>query len=166
MNPTPHSQPHLLFLRHVGGKLNGMRQASRVHEPQIAPRFNAIGLLAPFENDLSRVLADLLSPTGSHGQGSVMALAALGLPALAADGKILGLRLRSLRAGAEAQAARGDLTGAIDRMRSGLRQSRGREADPVEASVIDARLRTMLYERRQRFSEMYPRGVPPGAELP
>lgn len=70
MNPTPHSQPHLLFLRHVGAKLNGMRQASRVHEPQIAPRFNAIGLLAPFENDLSRVLADLLSPTGSHGQGS------------------------------------------------------------------------------------------------
>jgi len=74
--------------------------------------------------------------------------------------------LRAVRAAGEARYAMGDLGGAIDRMRSGLRQSGGRGADPIEASVIDARLRTMLYERRQLLAEMYPRGAPPGAELP
>jgi len=74
--------------------------------------------------------------------------------------------LRAVRAQGEARYAMGDLSGAIDRMRSGLRQSRSQGADPVEASVIDARLRTMLYERRQLLSDMYPRGIPPGAELP
>jgi len=78
----------------------------------------------------------------------------------------LGQPLRAVRAQAEAQAAMGDLNGAIDRMRSGLRQSRGREADQFEAAVIDARLRALLYERRQLLADMYPRGAPPGAELP
>ncbi|MDC8770429.1 M48 family metalloprotease [Roseateles albus] len=74
--------------------------------------------------------------------------------------------LRAVRAQGEERAAMGDLNGAIDRFRSGLRQSRGRDADQVEAAVIDARLRSLLYERRQLLAEMYPRGVPPGAELP
>jgi predicted Zn-dependent protease len=74
--------------------------------------------------------------------------------------------LRAVRAQGEERAAMGDLNGAIDRFRSGLRQSRGREADQVEAAVIDSRLRTLLYERRQLLAEMYPRGVPPGAEMP
>jgi len=78
----------------------------------------------------------------------------------------LGQPLRAVRAQGEARAAAGDLNGAIDRLRSGLRLSRGREADQIEASVIDARLRTLLYERRQLLAEMYPRGAPPGAELP
>lgn len=60
----------------------------------------------------------------------------------------------------------GDLNGAIDRLRSGLNQSRGRNADQIEASVIDARLRSLIYERRQLMAELYPRGAPPGAELP
>src|SRR6478609_5707884 len=77
----------------------------------------------------------------------------------------LGQPLRAVRAQGEARAAAGDLNGAIDRLRSGLRLSRGRDADQIEASVIDARLRTSLYERRQLLAEMYPRGVPPGAEL-
>jgi predicted Zn-dependent protease len=74
--------------------------------------------------------------------------------------------LRSLRAQGEARAAMGDLNGAIDRLRSGLRQSRGRDADQIEAAVIDSRLRTLSYQRRQMLEDMYPRGVPPGAELP
>ena len=74
--------------------------------------------------------------------------------------------LRAVRAQGEERAAMGDLNGAIDRFRSGLRQSRGREADQVEAAVIDSRLRSLLYERRQLLAEMYPRGVPPGAEMP
>ena len=78
----------------------------------------------------------------------------------------LGQPLRSVRAQGEARAAVGDLNGAIDRLRSGLRQSKGRDADQIEAAVIDARLRTLLYQRRQLLAELYPRGVPPGAELP
>jgi len=79
----------------------------------------------------------------------------------------LGQPLRSVRAQGEARAAAGDLNGAIDRLRSGLRLSRGREADQVEAAVIDSRLRTLVYERRQMLADLYPRGaVPPGAELP
>lgn len=58
-----------LFLRDTTAKLDGLRQASIIYEPQIAPRFSLIGLLAPNENDLSRLLADLLSPSGSHSQG-------------------------------------------------------------------------------------------------
>ena len=78
----------------------------------------------------------------------------------------LGQPLRAVRAQGESRAAVGDLNGAIDRLRSGLRQSKGRDADQIEASVIDARLRTLLYQRRQILAELYPRGVPPGAELP
>ncbi len=78
----------------------------------------------------------------------------------------LGQPLRAVRALGEARAAAGDLNGAIDRMRSGLNQSRGRDADQVEAAVIDARLRALLYERRQLLAEMYPNGAPPGTELP
>ncbi|WP_269631379.1 M48 family metalloprotease [Pelomonas sp. BJYL3] len=74
--------------------------------------------------------------------------------------------LRAVRALGESRAAMGDLNGAIDRLRSGLRLSRTRDADQFEASVIDARLRSLLYERRQMLLEMYPRGAPPGAELP
>jgi len=78
----------------------------------------------------------------------------------------LGQPLRAVRAQGEARAAVGDLNGAIDRLRSGLRQSKSRDADQIEASVIDARLRSLIYERRQLLAEMYPRGVPPGAEMP
>ncbi|MFY8119121.1 MAG: M48 family metalloprotease [Roseateles sp.] len=74
--------------------------------------------------------------------------------------------LRSVRALGEARAALGDLNGAIDRLRSGLNQSRGPQVDQIEAAVIDARLRSLIYERRQLLAELYPRGAPPGAELP
>jgi hypothetical protein len=47
-----------------------------------------------------------------------------------------------------------------------LRQSRSRDVDQIEAEVIDARLRALLYQRRQLLSELYPRGAPAGAELP
>ena len=75
-----------------------------------------------------------------------------------------GQPLRAVRARAEAHAAIGDLRGAIDRLRAGLRLSRAPGADPVEASVIDARLRALLYERRSQLQELYPRGLPPDAE--
>ena len=75
--------------------------------------------------------------------------------------------LRAVRAQAETRAAAGDLNGAIDRLRSGLRQSRGPEADQVEASVIDARLRALVYQRQSMLAEIYKgRYIPPDVELP
>ena len=75
---------------------------------------------------------------------------------LAATAEAIGLRLRALRAGAEAQAARGDVNGAIDRMRAA--QSAARTAsvgqDFIEASVIDSRMRQLVALRRQLVLEM------------
>ena len=69
----------------------------------------------------------------------------------------LGQRLRALRAEAESQAALGNLPGAIDRLRAGQQLARGQQAggggsgrtDFIEASVIDARLRDLIAQRRE-----------------
>jgi predicted Zn-dependent protease len=69
---------------------------------------------------------------------------------LAATSNALGLKLRSLRAGAEARAAAGDLAGAIDRMRAAQSATRAVQGqDFIEASVIDSRLRQLQAQRRQ-----------------
>ncbi|MBH9551823.1 M48 family metalloprotease [Inhella gelatinilytica] len=78
---------------------------------------------------------------------------------------VQGQALRSLRAQAEAHVARGDTRGGLERLRSALRLSRQAGADPIEASVIDARLRAVLYERRRLWSDLYPnRPMPPEFE--
>jgi beta-barrel assembly-enhancing protease len=74
---------------------------------------------------------------------------------LARGSEALGLRLRAVRADAEARFALGDLRGAIDRLRSGQRMARdaGTGApDAIEASVIDVRVRDLLALHR----ELYP----------
>jgi beta-barrel assembly-enhancing protease len=69
---------------------------------------------------------------------------------LAATSQALGLRLRGMRAGAEARATVGDLSGAIDRLRVAQQASRTAVGqDFIEGSVIDARLRQLLALRRQ-----------------
>jgi beta-barrel assembly-enhancing protease len=69
---------------------------------------------------------------------------------LAATSQVLDLRLRSMRAAAEARAVVGDLTGAIDRLRAAQQMSRGATGqDFIEGSVIDARLRQLVAQRRQ-----------------
>ncbi len=74
--------------------------------------------------------------------------------ALAAASDALGLKLRAIRAGAEAQAALGDVGGAIDRLRAGQQAARSGEAiDFIESSVIDARLRELQAQRRQALAE-------------
>lgn len=79
----------------------------------------------------------------------------------------LGHPLRSVRASAESRVALGDIVGAIDRLRSGIRLSRGRDADQVEAAVVESRLRALVAERRQELQDMNPRGqVPVGADEP
>jgi hypothetical protein len=62
--------------------------------------------------------------------------------------------LRAIRADAEAQAAIGDLPGAIDRLRAGQRLGRSDGGgDFVELSVIDLRLRELEAEQRRRIAE-------------
>ncbi|NRF69204.1 M48 family metalloprotease [Aquincola sp. S2] len=75
--------------------------------------------------------------------------------ALAGTSERLNQPLRSLRAQAEAQAALGDLQGAMDRLRAGqqLAKRGGPNIDFIEASVIDARLRDLLAQRRQLIAE-------------
>ena len=75
--------------------------------------------------------------------------------ALALASAKLGQPLRALRAEAEAQAALGNLPGAIDRLRAGQQRARsgGAGLDFIEASVIDARLRDLQAQRRQLIAE-------------
>jgi len=77
----------------------------------------------------------------------------------------LGQRLRALRAEAESQAALGNLPGAIDRLRAGQQLARADQAgssagrtDFIEASVIDARLRDLLAQRRELAAEQRRQG--------
>jgi hypothetical protein len=58
------------------------------------------------------------------------------------------MKLRAIRAEAEAHAANGDLVGAIDRLRAGERVTRSGRLDFVEASIIDSRLHELEAERR------------------
>ncbi|HEX2010457.1 MAG TPA: M48 family metalloprotease [Roseateles sp.] len=135
--------------------------------------------LAPLAQDRSRVLMvqraqlALLDPQPEAARQAAEALQthvslvprdALAWSVLAQLWQKLGQPLRAVRALGETRAAVGDLSGAIDRLRSGLNQSRGRDADQIEAAVIDARLRSLLYERRQLMAELYPNGPPRGAE--
>jgi beta-barrel assembly-enhancing protease len=61
-----------------------------------------------------------------------------------------GQTLAALRADAEAHAAVGDWQGASDRLRAGQRQS---AQDPIEGSVIDARLKVVEQRRRQQLQD-------------
>jgi predicted Zn-dependent protease len=75
---------------------------------------------------------------------------ALAWELLADSATAAGLALRGQRAGAEARAVLGDLQGAIDRLRVAQQSSRGATGqDFIEASVIDARLRQLMAQRRQ-----------------
>jgi beta-barrel assembly-enhancing protease len=69
---------------------------------------------------------------------------------LASTSLTLDLKLRGLRAAAETRAALGDITGAIDRLRVAQQASRSAVGqDFIEASVIDARMRQLVAQRRQ-----------------
>lgn len=57
------------FLNQVGLQLESLRQARTLYAARLAPGFNTIRLFSPNEPQVSSLLADLLSPTGTHGQG-------------------------------------------------------------------------------------------------
>jgi predicted Zn-dependent protease len=75
--------------------------------------------------------------------------------------ELQGQPLRAVRAEAEKHAAWGDTRGAIDRLRAGLRQGRGPNADQTEVAVLDARLRALLMQRREFLREVYRGDIPP-----
>ncbi len=89
---------------------------------------------------------------------------------LAGTAEAVGQKLRSMRAAAEARAALGDLTGAIDRLRAaqavarstgagaGAPTAAGGQLDFIDASIVDTRLRQLLEERRQLAIEARQRG--------
>lgn len=79
---------------------------------------------------------------------------ALGWEVLGQAWDASGQPLRSVRAQAEVRYVLGDLTGAIDRLRAAQRLAReSARPDFIEASVVDARLRQLEAERRQRQRE-------------
>jgi beta-barrel assembly-enhancing protease len=79
---------------------------------------------------------------------------ALAWKALAQCAQVLGLRLRALRADAEASAAGGDVIGAVDRFRTAQRIAKEDPAsDYVETSIIQSRLRELEVERRKLMAE-------------
>lgn len=66
----------------------------------------------------------------------------------------LGQPLRAVRADAESRVALGDLTGAVDRLHAGQRRARsGGSVDFIDVSVIDARLRDIEAQIRQRKAD-------------
>jgi predicted Zn-dependent protease len=74
---------------------------------------------------------------------------------LAQGEEALGQRLRAMRAQAEARAALGDISGAIDRLRAAQNVARtGGANEFIDASVIDARLRQLEALRREIMAEM------------
>ena len=103
-----------------------------------------------------RASVETLQTWVAEHKGDALAWSLLGQVA-----ELQGLKLRALRAQAEAQAANGDIVGAIDRLRAAQRQARpggGAAVDFVEASIIDARLRALTAQRRAQIAEM--RGGP------
>lgn len=84
---------------------------------------------------------------------------------LASSAGALGLKLRAMRAGAEARAVVGDLGGAIDRLRAAQAATRSASGqDFIEASVIDSRMRQLVAQRRQLALEA--RGEKSGRDEP
>jgi predicted Zn-dependent protease len=88
--------------------------------------------------------------------------------ALAQAAGRLGQPLRAVRAEAEAQAALGNLPGALDRLRAGQQLARGGGPgmDFIEASVIDARLRDLLALRRELLADARRAGERPRGDAP
>ena len=112
-------------------------------------------------NELRRSTEALQTWTAEHRQDAGVWLQ------LAVCAEAAGLKLRSLRAHAEARAALGDLQGAIDRLRAGQDAARSAAGqDFIEVSVIDARLRDLLGQRRALAAEQRAERGGRGGERP
>lgn len=61
----------LVLLAGIHGRIVGLREARSFYQARLASDYDPIELLRPWENDISRFIADLLSPRGKHGQGTI-----------------------------------------------------------------------------------------------
>lgn len=119
----------------------GMVLASQVAVALLAP---GAGLTAQSVGEpLAQSLAQNLQSQLTRSSGD----AGLWL-ALSQVHRALNQGLRSVRSEAEAHYAMGDWDGAADRLRSAQRMPRSDDADFIELSVIDARLRQIDAQRR------------------
>ena len=73
---------HEDFFAELTARLDGARALARELDRELAPRFNAFDYLRGNELGLSRVIADLLDPQASHGQGTLFLRTLLGLEGL------------------------------------------------------------------------------------
>ena len=126
---------------------------ARLHEGRAGLLLHAQAALAlpraPLATSELRQATEALQAWVTEHAHDASAWAALGQCAQA-----LGLRLRAVRAQAEAQAALGDINGAITRLRSGQSLARsGVAGDFIEASVLDARLRQLQAQRLALLAE-------------
>jgi hypothetical protein len=60
-----------IHLRAMTAKLRELDRLARVNSATQAPHFNPLNFVRSDENGLSVIIADLLKPTGSHGQGGL-----------------------------------------------------------------------------------------------
>ena len=59
------------LLAELKGLSIAMKTAEVIHAPLLSPHFNCFNYIKPNENKLSAIIADLLDPKGSHGQGEL-----------------------------------------------------------------------------------------------
>ena len=59
------------FFANINHKVELAETQQRLIDKQQATKFNVFELIEPDENKLSDILADLLDPKGSHGQGDL-----------------------------------------------------------------------------------------------
>ena len=59
------------FFNELAPKLEGERKVERELDRRLARNFNAFDYLRPDEQQLSKLIANLLDPKGKHGQGDV-----------------------------------------------------------------------------------------------
>jgi predicted Zn-dependent protease len=165
----PHVHRHLSLLRAELAQARGQTPQGRAAMATLAADHSRPVMLQRAQLALVGSEAAALKHSADELQSwvALQARDALAWQALAQLWERLDQPLRSVRAQAEARVALDDRIGAIDRLRSGIRLSRGREADQVEAAVLESRLRALLAERRQELQDLNPRReIPPEVDEP
>lgn len=165
----PHVHRHLSLLRAELAQARGQTPQGRAAMAPLAADHSRPVMLQRAQLALVGSEAAALKHSADELQSwvALQARDALAWQALAQLWERLDQPLRSVRAQAEARVALDDRIGAIDRLRSGIRLSRGREADQVEAAVLESRLRALLAERRQELQDLNPRReIPPEVDEP
>lgn len=56
------------LLNEVNVRVHGLQAAKELYSEQLAPDFLVFDYLNTYETGLSKILADLLNPNGTHGQ--------------------------------------------------------------------------------------------------